>query len=151
MPVLSIPILPNHQKFQRYKLAEKVKYIGTGRRKSSVARVALTTPGNGIIMINGQDIVDYIPRDSLVTVIKQPLVALEKETEYDVEVNVNGGGLSGQSGAIRLGLSRALIKVNSDFRSLLKSNGLLTRDARKVERKKPGQPGARKKFQFSKR
>jgi small subunit ribosomal protein S9 len=83
--------------------------------------------------------------------IKQPLVTLEQENGYDINVNVSGGGLSGQSGAIRLGLSRALLNVNPDNRSLLKSNGLLTRDARKVERKKPGQPGARKKFQFSKR
>tara|TARA_Y100000748_G_C15258542_1_gene395789 strand:- start:218 stop:616 length:399 start_codon:yes stop_codon:yes gene_type:complete len=132
-------------------LAVKAKYIGTGRRKSSVARVALMSPGNGKIIINGVSIEDYIPRDSLVTMIKQPLVALEQETGYDINVNVSGGGLSGQSGAIRLGLSRALLNVNPDSRSILKSAGLLTRDARKVERKKPGQPGARKKFQFSKR
>ena len=132
-------------------MAEKEKYIGTGRRKSSVARVSLITPGKGNITINGVNIEDYMPRESLVTVIKQPLVALEQEDTFDINVNVSGGGLSGQSGAIRLGLSRALIKVNSDNRSQLKSNGLLTRDARKVERKKPGQPGARKKFQFSKR
>ena len=132
-------------------MADKAIYIGTGRRKSSVARVVLTSPGKGKIVINGVSIEEYIPRDSLVTVIKQPLVALEQETGYDVNVNVSGGGLSGQSGAIRLGLSRALLNVNPDNRSLLKTNGLLTRDARKVERKKPGQPGARKKFQFSKR
>tara|TARA_B100000686_G_C16574571_1_gene854732 strand:- start:623 stop:1021 length:399 start_codon:yes stop_codon:yes gene_type:complete len=132
-------------------LADKATYIGTGRRKRSVARVVLTSPGKGNITINGLNIEDYIPRDSLVTMIKQPLVALEQETGYDINVNVSGGGLSGQSGAIRLGLSRALLNVNPDNRSLLKSNGLLTRDSRKVERKKPGQPGARKKFQFSKR
>ena len=132
-------------------MAEKATYIGTGRRKRSVARVVLTSPGKGNITINGLNIEDYIPRDSLVTMIKQPLVALEQETGYDINVNVSGGGLSGQSGAIRLGLSRALLNVNPDNRSLLKSNGLLTRDSRKVERKKPGQPGARKKFQFSKR
>tara|TARA_Y100000590_G_C15656362_1_gene990797 strand:- start:1171 stop:1569 length:399 start_codon:yes stop_codon:yes gene_type:complete len=132
-------------------LSNKAIYIGTGRRKSSVARVVLTSPGKGKININGVNIEAYIPRDSLVTVIKQPLVALNEESGYDINVNVSGGGLSGQSGAIRLGISRALIKVNPDNRSLLKSNGLLTRDARKVERKKPGQPGARKKFQFSKR
>ncbi len=132
-------------------MADKATYIGTGRRKRSVARVVLTSPGKGNITINGLNIEDYIPRDSLVTMIKQPLVALEQETGYDINVNVSGGGLSGQSGAIRLGLSRALLNVNPDNRSLLKSNGLLTRDARKVERKKPGQPGARKKFQFSKR
>ena len=132
-------------------MADKAIYIGTGRRKSSVARVVLKSPGKGNIIINDLNIEDYIPRDSLITVIKQPLVALEQETEYDININVSGGGLSGQSGAIRLGLSRALLKVNPENRSQLKSNGLLTRDARKVERKKPGQPGARKKFQFSKR
>ncbi len=132
-------------------MADKARYIGTGRRKSSVARVVLVSPGKGKININGVYIEDYMPRDSLVTIIKQPLVALDAEDGYDINVNVSGGGLSGQSGAIRLGISRALIKVNPDNRSLLKSNGLLTRDARKVERQKPGQPGARKKFQFSKR
>ncbi len=132
-------------------MADKATYIGTGRRKRSVARVVLTSPGKGNITINGLNIEDYIPRDSLVTMIKQPLVTLEQENGYDINVNVSGGGLSGQSGAIRLGLSRALLNVNPDNRSLLKSNGLLTRDSRKVERKKPGQPGARKKFQFSKR
>ena len=132
-------------------MAEKVKYIGTGRRKSSVARVVLTSPGTGKFTINGVNIDDYIPRESLVTMIKQPLVTLEQETGYDIKINVSGGGLTGQSGAIRLGLSRALLNVNPDNRALLKLNGLLTRDSRKVERKKPGQPGARKKFQFSKR
>ena len=132
-------------------MAVKAKYIGTGRRKCSVARVVLMSPGKGKIIINGVSIEDYIPRDSLVTMVKQPLVALEQEAVYDINVNVSGGGLSGQSGAIRLGLSRALLNVNPDNRSLLKSNGLLMRDSRKVERKKPGQPGARKKFQFSKR
>ena len=87
----------------------------------------------------------------MITIIKQPLVALEQEAVYDVKINVSGGGLTGQSGAIRLGLSRALLKVSPDNRALLKSNGLLTRDDGKVERKKPGQLGARKKFQFSKR
>ena len=132
-------------------MAEKVKYIGTGRRKSSVARVVLMSPGKGNININGINVNVYMPRESLVTVIKQPLVAVEQDKGYDINVNVNGGGLSGQSGAIRLGISRALINANPDYRPLLKSKGLLTRDSRKVERKKPGQPGARKKFQFSKR
>ena len=132
-------------------MAEKTKYIGTGKRKSSIARVSMYSPGKGSIVINGKSINDYIPRDSLITVIKEPLVAVDNESNYDINVNVNGGGLSGQAGAIRLGISRALISVNSDFRSSLKSKGLLTRDSRKVERKKPGQPGARRKFQFSKR
>ena len=132
-------------------MAEKTKYIGTGKRKSSIARVSMFSPGKGNIVINGKSINDYIPRDSLITIIKEPLVAVDNESNYDINVNVNGGGLSGQAGAIRLGISRALISVNSDFRSSLKSKGLLTRDSRKVERKKPGQPGARRKFQFSKR
>ena len=132
-------------------MADKAIFLGTGRRKSSIARVILNSPGKGKIVINGVNIENYITRDSLITMIKQPLVALEQETDFDINVNVSGGGLSGQSGAIRLGLSRALLKLNPDNRSLLKSIGLLTRDARKVERKKPGQPGARKKFQFSKR
>ena len=132
-------------------MAEKSKFIGIGKRKSSVARVSLFSSGKGKIEINGVPIDKYVPRDSLVTVIKQPLSVLEKNKDFDVSVNVNGGGLSGQAGAIRLGIARALILADPDNRSVLKSNGLLTRDSRKVERKKPGQPGARKKFQFSKR
>ena len=132
-------------------MAEKTKFIGTGKRKSSVARVSLFSPGKGKIEINGIDVDNYIQRESLATIIKQPLNILDKINEYDISVNVKGGGLSGQAGAIRLGISRALILVNPENRPALKSNGLLTRDARKVERKKPGQPGARKKFQFSKR
>tara|TARA_Y100001968_G_C19195488_1_gene637316 strand:+ start:439 stop:837 length:399 start_codon:yes stop_codon:yes gene_type:complete len=132
-------------------LAEKVKYLGTGKRKRSIARVSLISPGKGEININGNNINDYIPRESLITIIKQPLVAVEQDSTYDININVKGGGLSGQAGAIRLGISRALINANPDYRSNLKSDGLLTRDSRKVERKKPGQPGARKKFQFSKR
>ena len=132
-------------------MAEKSKFIGTGKRKSSVARVTLLSPGNGNIEINGVKVEEYVPRESLVTVIKQPLSVLEKNKDFDVSVNVNGGGLSGQAGAIRLGIARALILADPDNRPKLKLNGLLTRDSRKVERKKPGQPGARKKFQFSKR
>jgi len=132
-------------------LAEKVKYLGTGKRKRSIARVSLISPGKGEININGVNINDYIPRESLITIIRQPLVAVEQDSSYDINVNVNGGGLSGQAGAIRLGISRALLNANPDYRPTLKSDGLLTRDSRKVERKKPGQPGARKKFQFSKR
>jgi len=113
--------------------------------------VSLLSPGKGNIVINGIDVDNYVPRESLVTIIKQPLNILDKMKEYDIFVNVKGGGLSGQAGAIRLGISRALILVDPKNRPALKSNGLLTRDSRKVERKKPGQPGARKKFQFSKR
>ena len=132
-------------------MTEKSKFIGTGKRKSSVARVTLTSPGKGKIVINGVNVEDYVPRDSLATIISQPLSVLEKNKEVDISVNVNGGGLSGQAGAIRLGIARALVLADPENRPALKSNGLLTRDSRKVERKKPGQPGARKKFQFSKR
>ena len=132
-------------------MAEKTKFTGTGKRKSSVARVSLLSPGKGNIEINGIDVDKYVPRESLATVIRQPLNLLGKIKDYDISVNVKGGGLSGQAGAIRLGISRALILVDPENRSTLKSKGLLTRDSRKVERKKPGQPGARKKFQFSKR
>lgn len=132
-------------------MVEKAKFVGTGKRKSSVARVSLFSPGKGKVEINGIDVDKYVPRESLATIIKQPLAVLNKNNDYDILVNVKGGGLSGQAGAIRLGISRALILVDPENRSALKSNGLLTRDSRKVERKKPGQPGARKKFQFSKR
>ena len=125
-------------------------FYGTGRRKRSVARVYLS-PGKGDIKVNGESFRDYLCRDSLATIVMQPLVALKEEKAYDIEINVNGGGLTGQAGAIRLGISRALLGVNDDYRSVLKEKGFLTRDARKVERKKPGQPGARKNFQFSKR
>ena len=132
-------------------MAEKTKFVGTGKRKSSVARVSLFSPGKGNIEINGINVDKYVPRESLATIIRQPLNILDKIKDYDISVNVKGGGLSGQAGAIRLGISRALNLVDPENRPLLKSNGLLTRDSRKVERKKPGQPGARKKFQFSKR
>ena len=132
-------------------MAEKTKFIGVGKRKRSVARVFLFSPGKGKIEINGIDVDKYVPRESLATIIRQPLNILNKVKDYDISVNVKGGGLSGQAGAIRLGISRALILVDPENRPSLKSNGLLTRDSRKVERKKPGQPGARKKFQFSKR
>ena len=132
-------------------MAEKTKFIGTGKRKRSVARVTLLSPGKGKIEVNGVDVDNYVPRESLATIIKQPLNVLDKIKEYDILVNVHGGGLSGQAGAIRLGISRALVLVDPENRPALKANGLLTRDARTVERKKPGQPGARKKFQFSKR
>ena len=125
-------------------------FYGTGRRKRSIARVYLS-PGKGDIKVNGESFRDYLCRDSLATIVMQPLVAVEGEKAYDIEINVNGGGLTGQAGAISLGISRALLDVNSDYRSILKEKGFLTRDARKGERKKPGQPGARKNFQFSKR
>ena len=125
-------------------------YYGTGRRKSSIARV-FVKPGKGEIVVNGKPYRDYLCRDTLCTVVKQPLVAVESEKKYNIKVNVRGGGLTGQAGAIRLGIARALLDVNDDYRSILKAKGFLTRDARKVERKKPGQPGARKNYQYSKR
>ena len=121
-----------------------------GRRKSSVARVVITN-GKGVYTINNRSIDDYFGRDVLKMVARQPLELLGIDDKYDVNVNVDGGGLSGQAGAIRLGISRGIQLVNPDYRPKLKENGLLTRDSREVERKKPGQPGARKKFQFSKR
>tara|TARA_Y100000996_G_scaffold415576_1_gene411363 strand:- start:5767 stop:6171 length:405 start_codon:yes stop_codon:yes gene_type:complete len=122
-----------------------------GRRKSSVARVKISN-GKGVYTINNRSIDDYFGgRDVLKMVTKQPLELLGVDGQYDVDVNVNGGGLSGQAGAIRLGISRLIQEINPDFRKSLKENGFLTRDSREVERKKPGQPGARKKFQFSKR
>ena len=122
-----------------------------GRRKSSVARVKISN-GKGVYTINNRGIDDYFGgRDVLKMVTRQPLEVLGVEGKYDIDVNVSGGGLSGQAGAIRLGISRGILEVNSDYRKILKENGFLTRDSREVERKKPGQPGARKKFQFSKR
>ena len=123
---------------------------GTGRRKSAVARVYLST-GKGNITINGIDFRQYLFRETLANVVLEPLEAIDKVQAYDFSVNVKGGGLTGQAGAIRLGIARALLEENIDYRTLLKSAGFLKRDSRKVERKKYGQPGARKKFQFSKR
>lgn len=128
----------------------QVQYIGTGRRKSSVARVRLV-PGDGKIIINGRDIEEYIPFAALREVVKQPLVATETLGGYDVLVNVNGGGYTGQAGAIRHGIARALLQADPEYRPSLKSAGLLTRDARMKERKKYGLKGARRAPQFSKR
>jgi len=125
-------------------------YNTVGRRKESVARIFMK-PGKGNIFINGRPFKDYICRESLAIVVTQPLDLTNQRESYDISVNVKGGGLSGQAGAIRLGIARALNDVSTDFRPALKDAGFLTRDAREVERKKYGQPGARKKFQFSKR
>ena len=126
------------------------QYYGTGRRKTSVARVYLR-PGNGNIVVNRTPIEDYFNRDSVKQVLKQPLALTGTLEDFDILVNVYGGGKTGQAGAVRLGIARALCESNPAHRPVLNTNGLLTRDARKVERKKYGQPGARKKFQFSKR
>ncbi|HJF31641.1 MAG TPA: 30S ribosomal protein S9 [Sporosarcina psychrophila] len=128
----------------------QVQYLGTGRRKSSVARVRLV-PGDGTIIINNRDVEDYVPFATLREIIKQPLVATETLGSYNILVNVDGGGYTGQAGAIRHGVARALLQVDPDFRPVLKSAGFLTRDARMKERKKPGLKGARRAPQFSKR
>lgn len=126
------------------------QYYGTGRRKTAVARVFIR-PGSGKITVNHRDFENYFIRESAQLIIRQALALVESASDFDVYVNVCGGGKSGQAGAVRLGLSRALVAFNPNYRAALKPAGLLTRDARKVERKKYGRPGARKRFQFSKR
>ena len=121
-----------------------------GRRKSSVARVYLTE-GTGKITINKKDLTQYFPSAILQYVVKQPLELLEVAGKYDIKANLDGGGLTGQSQALRLAIARALVKVNADDKKALRQAGFMTRDAREVERKKPGQPKARRRFQFSKR
>ena len=129
---------------------EKALYQATGRRKSSVARVRLV-PGTGKFEVNGRNFVEYIPSAAIRLDVLQPLNITSTGTQYDVYVNVSGGGIGGQAGAIRLGISRALLLVNPDYRSALKKAGLLTRDPRSVERKKYGLHKARRAPQFSKR
>ncbi len=129
---------------------KNLQWTAIGRRKSSVARV-MFKKGKGNFVVNGRDFNEYFNRDTQKMIIRKPLELLNVDGQYDISVNVSGGGATGQAGAVRLGISRALEKINGDFRSELKSNGMLTRDSRQVERKKYGQPGARKKFQFSKR
>ena len=126
------------------------RYYGTGRRKAAVARVFMT-PGSGKVLINGREIEDYFPRATNRLVLMQPLVLTEHEEKFDINVNLHGGGGTGQAGAVRHGISRALLQYDSELRPPLKAAGFLRRDARVKERKKYGQPGARKKFQFSKR
>ena len=121
-----------------------------GRRKSSVARVYLTE-GTGKITINKKDLTVYFPSAILQFVVKQPLQLLDVTEKYDIKANLDGGGFTGQSQALRLAIARALVKINADDKKSLKDEGFLTRDSRAVERKKPGRPKARKRFQFSKR
>jgi small subunit ribosomal protein S9 len=125
-------------------------FHAVGRPKTAVARVYLR-PGNGQWRVNGRTLEDYFPRPVLRQAAEQPLVTTETQGRFNVKVNVVGGGQRGQAEAVRLGVARALLKVDEDFRARLRADELLTRDARKVERKKPGQPKARKRFQFSKR
>ncbi len=131
-------------------MAKKVQYLGTGRRKSSVARVILTS-GTGKFTVNGREFVEYIPSAMSRLDVCQPLELTETTNKFDVKVNVFGGGLSGQAGAIRLGIARALMEVNPDYRQVLKPAGLVSRDPRAKERKKYGLKKARKASQFSKR
>jgi small subunit ribosomal protein S9 len=125
-------------------------YYATGRRKNSVARVWVS-PGAGKIMVNEQELLAYFRRPTLEMVIRQPFSITQTEGQYDVKATVKGGGLSGQAGAMLLGIARALFKSNENFKKPLRDAGFLTRDPRQKERKKYGQPGARKRFQFSKR
>jgi small subunit ribosomal protein S9 len=127
-----------------------IQYNTTGRRKRSIARVTLV-PGKGTIKVNDREFENYFPRETLRMIIRQPFQVTGTASKYDVVANVNGGGLSGQAGALRHGIARALVAVDSDMKSKLKKEGLLTRDPREVERKKFGQKGARRRFQFSKR
>lgn len=127
-----------------------IQYYGTGRRKTSVARVYLR-PGNGAVVVNRREFETYFPNETLQMIINQPLKLTETVGKFDILVNVDGGGPAGQAGAVRHGITRALLEYNPDYRSTLKKAGLVTRDPRKKERKKYGQKGARKRFQFSKR
>ncbi|MGD9604896.1 MAG: 30S ribosomal protein S9 [Bacilli bacterium] len=128
----------------------QISYYGTGRRKSSIARVRLV-PGSGVITINDRNFNDYVPSAAVRLDVLQPLALTNTTTSYDVLVNVNGGGISGQAGAIRHGITRALMEVNPDFRTVLKRAGLVTRDPRAKERKKYGLKKARRAPQYSKR
>jgi small subunit ribosomal protein S9 len=131
-------------------MAETTQFLGTGRRKTAVARVRLAS-GSGKIVVNGRPFENYFSTEALRMAVTQPLTVTETAAKYDVQVSVNGGGPAGQAGAVRHGIARALLKADLNFRPTLKADGLLTRDPRMRERKKYGQPGARKRFQYSKR
>ena len=131
-------------------MAAAVQYYGTGRRKTSTARVFLR-PGSGSLTINTRKFEEFFPTEALRTQIKTPMVLTETADKFDVLATVAGGGVSGQAGAVRLGIARALVEYNGELRKPLKTEGMLTRDARAKERKKYGMAGARKRFQFSKR
>jgi small subunit ribosomal protein S9 len=129
---------------------QQSRWNATGRRKTSAARVIIR-PGSGIVTVNGRPLDQYFGRETSKMILLQPLQLVEQVGKLDIAVNVRGGGLSGQAGAIRHGITRALMVYNPEFRPVLKKAGFVTRDARAVERKKYGQPGARKRFQYSKR
>ena len=131
-------------------MAETTEYLGTGRRKTAVARVRIAS-GSGKVTVNGRPLENYFVVDTQRMLLLQPLTATDSLSKYDVRVNVTGGGPNGQAGAVRHGIARALIEADANLRPTLKAQGLLTRDPRMKERKKYGQPGARKRFQYSKR
>jgi small subunit ribosomal protein S9 len=131
-------------------MAKAEEFIATGRRKTSVARIRMTA-GSGKIDINGRNFEDYFPTPPLQNMVLQPLQTAKAVNAYDLSINATGGGATGQAGAVRLAISRALLLVDAGLRAALKAEGLLRRDPRMKERKKSGQPGARKRFQFSKR
>ena len=131
-------------------MAQAEEFIATGRRKTSVARIRMTS-GSGKIKVNGRNFEDYFPTPPLQNTVLQPLQTAKVVNDYDLSINATGGGPTGQAGAVRLAISRALLQVDANFRAQLKAEGLLRRDPRMKERKKSGQPGARKRFQFSKR
>ena len=131
-------------------MAETKEFLGTGRRKTSVARVRVAE-GSGRLVVNNRALEDYFPVESMRSAVLRPLEVTQNLERFDISVNVRGGGLNGQAGAVRHGISRALLQVDGEFRPALKADGLLTRDPRMKERKKYGQPGARKRYQFSKR
>jgi small subunit ribosomal protein S9 len=131
-------------------MPQVAEFIATGRRKTSVARIRMT-PGTGKIDINGRSFEDYFPSGPLQNMVLQPLQVAKMVNAYDLSINATGGGVAGQAGAARLAIARAVLQVENDLRATLKTEGLLRRDPRMKERKKSGQPGARKRFQFSKR
>jgi small subunit ribosomal protein S9 len=131
-------------------MAEKIQYIATGRRKNSIARVRMIA-GEGKVTVNGRAFNAYFPRESNRLIIMQPLETAKAQTKLDIFVNVNGGGLSGQAGAIKQGIARALVKMDATLKTEIKKSGYLTRDSRKRERKKYGRKRARRRFQFTKR
>src|SRR5229473_3957818 len=131
-------------------MAQTQEFIATGRRRTAVARIRMT-PGSGKIDINGRNFEDYFPSAPLQNIVLQPLQAAKMVNTYDLSINATGGGVTGQAGAARMAIARALLQVDGNLRGTLKADGLLRRDPRMKERKKSGQPGARKRFQFSKR
>ena len=150
MRVTSTRMPPSHHTSSRSHNLAATQFYATGRRKESTARVFLR-PGTGAIKVNSREFTEFFPRETLRILVKSPLLLTETQEQFDILATVKGGGMTGQAGAIRLGIARALCEFNMELRSRLKKDGFLTRDARAKERKKYGMAGARKRFQFSKR